>query len=83
MAIVFLHEGGHGLDPSSGNMNSSHSTENMACLIAGRAGGLRAGEHIRLQNKQPAQVLATAMNAVGVPTTGLGEVSGTIPELIG
>jgi hypothetical protein len=81
MAIVFLHEGGHGLDTSSGNVNSSHSTERMACLVAGRAGGLVPGRHVRLANKQPAQVLATAMNAVGVPTTGLGEVNGLIPEL--
>src|SRR5207302_388729 len=27
-AAVFLHEGGHGLDPSSGKQWSSHSTEN-------------------------------------------------------
>src|SRR5262249_33523678 len=40
-AIAFLHEGGHGFDPSSGKMNSSHSTENMACLVAGHAGGLK------------------------------------------
>ena len=31
--LVLLHEGGHGLDTSSGKVNSSHSTENMACLI--------------------------------------------------
>lgn len=83
MAIVMLHEGGHGYDPSSGNQYSSHCTENMACLIAGRAGNLKYGQHVKTSGGQPAQVLATAMNAVGVPTTGLGEVSGTLPELVG
>ena len=78
---VFLHEGGHGLDPSSGKQNSSHSSERMACLIAGRAGGLKPGRHVVATNKHPAQVLICAMNAVGVNTPALGEVSGAMPEL--
>lgn len=81
-AMVFVHEGGHGRDPSSGKTYSSHSTDNMACLIAGRAGGLSPGRHVVATDKHPAQVLATAMNAVGVPNQGLGEVEGTIPELL-
>jgi len=80
-ALVFLHEGGHGFDPSSGNMYSSHCTDNMACLIAGRAGGLLPGRHVVATGKSPANVLISAMNAVGVPTTSLGEVSGSIPAL--
>jgi hypothetical protein len=79
-AIVFLHEGGHGLDTATGKTNSSHSTENMACLIAGRAGGLKPGKHLVAAGKHPANVLITAMNAVGVPGS-LGEVSGALPEL--
>lgn len=82
-AITFLHEGGHGFDPGAGDQNSTHSTENMACLIAGGAGGLKRGHHIVAQDRHPAQVLLTAMNAVGVPATTLGEVSGALPELIG
>jgi len=82
-ALVFLNEGGHGLDPSSGKVNSAHSTENMACLIAGGAGGLKGGLHVSAPGKHPANVLITAMNAVGVPTSTLGEVSGTIPGLLG
>lgn len=81
MAIVMLHEGGHGFDPSSGKQNSSHCSERMACLIAGRAGGLKPGKHVVATNQHPAQVLLSAMNAVGVQTNTLGEVSGTIPEL--
>jgi hypothetical protein len=81
-AMVFVHEGGHGNDPSSGKVYSSHCTDNMACLIAGRAGGLNPGRHVVATDKHPAQVIATAMNAVGVPTTTFGEVQGTIPELL-
>jgi hypothetical protein len=80
-AALFLHEGGHGLDTATGKQNSSHSTENMACLIAGRAGGLKPGKHVVAKDKHPANVLITAMNAVGVPGN-LPEVSGNIPELL-
>jgi len=79
-AVVFLHEGGHGLDTATAKTNSTHSTENMACLIAGRAGGLKPGQHVVATGKHPAHVLVSAMNAVGVPGN-LGEVSGGIPAL--
>jgi hypothetical protein len=80
-AVLLLHEGGHGLDTATGKLNSTHSTENMACLIAGRAGGLKAGRHVVAKDKHPANVLITAMNAVGV-AGNLPEVSGAIPELL-
>ena len=80
-ALVFLHEGGHGYDSSSGRQYSSHSTENMACLIAGRVGGLRPGRHVVATGMHPANVLITAMRAVGYPGNSLGEVSGSIPAL--
>jgi hypothetical protein len=80
-AVVFLHEGGHGLDTATAKTNSTHSTENMACLIAGRAGGLKPGQHVVATGKHPANVLITAMNAVGVPGN-LGEVTGAIPALL-
>ena len=80
-ALVFLHEGGHGRDPSSGARYSSHSTENMACLIAGRAGGLRPGQHVVASGMHPANVLITAMKAAGYSGNSLGEVSGDIPAL--
>ena len=80
-ALVMLHEGGHGYDPGSGSENSSHSTENMICLCAGRAGGLVAGEHIPAPGLHPVNVLNTAMRAVGVEQD-LGEVTGIIPGLL-
>ncbi len=79
--LVLLHEGGHGLDTATGKAMSTHSTENMACLIAGRAGGLRPGKHVASGGKHPANVLVSAMNAAGVAATTLGEVAGGIPEL--
>lgn len=81
MAVVFLHEGGHGYSPESGVNRDPHSTENMAALVAGRAGGLRPGRHVVTTGKHPVNVLLTAMNAVGVNVNQLGEVSGVIPEL--
>jgi hypothetical protein len=81
-ALVFAFEGGHGFDPDAGMPSSSHSSENMIVLYAGRAGGLKPGKAIAATGKHPAQVMITAMNAVGVPTTKLGDVSGTISEMM-
>jgi len=72
--MVFLPEGGW----SNGD---PHSGENMAALIAGRAGGLKPGKHHKTAGKHPAQVLISAMNAAGVPTETLGEITGRLPEL--
>jgi len=80
VAALMLHEGGHGLDTATGKLNSTHSTENMACLIAGRAGGLKPGQHVAATGKHPANVIISAMKAVGLPET-LGEVNGALPAL--
>jgi hypothetical protein len=80
-ALVFLTEGGHGYDPEGDADLVSHSSENMAVLVAGRAGGLNAGVHIRTDQLHPAQCIVDAMNAVGVATDRLGEVEGGIPGL--
>ncbi len=80
-AMAFLLEGGHGWDPEGNKGDSSHSTENMACLLAGRAGGLQPGQHVVAAGKHPANVLVTAMKAVGVQTDRLGEVVGDLPQL--
>jgi hypothetical protein len=84
-AIVWLWEGGHGNDPSTGNPNSSHSTENMCCAIAGGAGGLVRGHHVVAPPglDHPANVIVSAMQAAGYAGDTLGEVSGSIPALFG
>jgi hypothetical protein len=79
-AAVLIFEGGHGFAGEFNKGDSSHSTENMCVLIAGRAGGLAAGRHVRAVNKHPANVVLSAMRAVGVRGP-LGEVADTIPGL--
>ena len=83
MAMVYALEGGHGYDPGGAKDNSSHSTENMAMMLAGRAGGLKPGQHVVAQGKHPANVMVTAMKAVGYASDTLGEVSGDISQLRG
>ena len=79
--IVYVNEGGHGDDPSSGTRNSPHSTENMAVLVAGKVGGLKAGHHIPAPGMHPANVLLTALKAVGYSENTFGEVNGEVPGL--
>ncbi len=87
-ALIFALEAGHGRDAAAtGTALNAHSTDNMIMLVAGSAGGrLKMGQHIRPAAvggvpRHPASVLITAMNAVGVGGTTLGDVSGAIPEL--
>ncbi|MBL8911624.1 MAG: DUF1552 domain-containing protein [Archangium sp.] len=80
-ASVFTFEGGHGFDPADGRQISAHSTENMAAIVAGGAGGLKRGLHLRAPGMHPANVLLTALRALGSTQTSLGEVSGEIPGL--
>ena len=83
-AMTFLIEGGFRSGTSGVPGGQSHTTENMACLVAGGAGGLRQGEHVVAPSgAHPANVLVTLMNAVGVGATALGDVQGTIPGLLG
>ena len=80
-AMVLLNEGGHGFSPGGDKELSGHSTENMACAVAGGAGGLVQGEHIPAEGYHPCNVLNTLMKAVGVDEE-MGEVEGTIPGLL-
>ena len=78
-AAIFTFEGGHGFDPADNRTISAHSTENMGMLVAGGAGGLKRGLHLKATGKHPAQVFLTALRALGSTQTSLGEVSGEIP----
>ncbi|MEL6184637.1 MAG: DUF1552 domain-containing protein [Myxococcota bacterium] len=70
MAILYLKEGGF-------NPGSSHTTDNMVALVAGRAGGrLRMGQHFQANRAHPAQVIASMMQTMGVANTGFGDISG-------
>lgn len=81
MAAVFTWEGGQGFDPADMRAVSAHSTENMAMLIAGGAGGLKGGLHIDGSGYHPANVLLTGLRAVGYQSSSLGEISGEVPGL--
>jgi hypothetical protein len=80
-AMVYCFEGGLGPDPELGAQLSSHSTENMVALVAGRAAGRSPGQHIAGRAKHPASVLLTAMHNVGVTQPQLGEIGTVIDEI--
>lgn len=88
-AALYIMEGGKGLtaDPNrsgDGGGDPNHSVDNAVAFLAGRVGGLAAGQHVNLTGKDvhPATVITTAYQALGIDPT-LGEISGTIDELFG
>lgn len=81
-AIFFMPEAGHGTQLNdAASENQTHSVEQMVLLLAGRAGGLVPGQHIRATGKHPVQGLLSGMRAVGYSGDELGEVRGHITEL--
>lgn len=83
-AVIFMPEAGHGVQLNDGvSVDQTHSVDRMVLLVGGRAGGLSPGRHIDATGAHPAQVLVSAMQAVGHTGDRLGEVSGTVPELFG
>ena len=79
-AMVLHFEGGRGYDPQDDKPASNHSTENMVAVVAGRAGGLKAGHHIVARDVHPTLVTTSALAAVGAGDE-LGEVRGRIPAM--
>jgi hypothetical protein len=81
-AVGYLMEAGGGYSYENGAAFSAHSTDNMAMMVAGGAGGLVRGHHVvaPANADHPANVLISLMHAVGVEED-LGDVSGVIPEL--
>ena len=81
--IVFTPEAGHGIQLNdASSMWQTHSVEDMVLFVAGRAGGLDPGRHIRVDD-HPATVLVSAMQAAGYQGDSLGEVTGNVPALFG
>ncbi|MCA9666047.1 MAG: DUF1552 domain-containing protein [Myxococcales bacterium] len=76
--VTMTMEGGKGGREADGGGDPNHSTDNMVMLVAGRAGGLKAGQHIVAKDKHPAHVFNTALQALGI-SKNLGEISGTVP----
>jgi hypothetical protein len=83
-AVIFMPEAGHGVQLNDNeSINQTHSVDRMVLLVGGRAGGLAPGRHIAAAGQHPGKVLLTAMQAVGHQGDTFGEVTGTIPELLG
>jgi Protein of unknown function (DUF1552) len=81
-ALMFVPEGGHGVQLNDAtSLWQTHSVEDMVMLVAGRAGGLAPGRHIKATGVHPARALISGMRAAGYTGDKLGEVTGTIPEL--
>lgn len=78
---TLMFEGGHG--PGDGKQHASHSSDNMICAVAGRAGGMKRGVHLKVNNEHPAKVLISMMKAVGYTSDTLNEVTGELPGLRG
>ncbi len=88
-AALFIMEGGKGLTPDpqrsgDGGGDPNHSVDNAVAFLAGRVGGLAAGQHVNLtgQDLHPATVITTAFQALGVEPS-LGEISGAVDALFG
>jgi hypothetical protein len=79
-AAVFMMEGGNDGRGADGGGDPNHSTDNMLVLIGGRAGGLRAGQHVVERDVHPAVAYNTALRAVGVEHQ-MGEITGVFDGL--
>jgi hypothetical protein len=82
-AVVFVFEGGYGYDPEAGQDESTHSSENMVAMVAGRVGGLVPGRHISAPGTHVSSVTLSAMQATGAPVDALGDVTDPVPQLFG
>jgi Protein of unknown function (DUF1552) len=82
MAACFVFEGGQGFVAEDNSPKGAHSTENMAALVSGGLGNLKRGIHLKAPNAHPAQVILTAMRALG-HTGNLGEMTSEIAGLRG
>ena len=80
-AIILASEGGGGRNSETGKGNSPHCGDNMCTLIAGKAGGLKGGVHVRTNKAHPTKVMISGMKAAGMTQNDLNQVSGVIPEL--
>ena len=80
-AVVLCFDGGHGTS-DIGGAHSTHSSDNMVVLAAGKSGGLRTDKgHIPSGGKHPGQVTLAALRSLGV-TRSLGDLRVPLPELM-
>lgn len=80
--ILLLSEGGWGRSSADANSMVAHSGDNMGILLAGKAGGLKVGTHIRANKEHPCEVILTAMKAAGYTGTSWNKISRTFSGLL-
>jgi len=76
-ASIFHFEGGNGGRAADGGGSLNHSTDNMTALLAGKAGGLKSGQHLVAQDVHPVAVFNTALKAMGIDER-IGEIQETL-----
>lgn len=79
-AAIFVMEGGKAGRAADGGRDPNHSTDNMCMLVAGRAGGLRPGQHVVARDRHPAAVFNTALRALGI-SRQMGDIADHVPQL--
>jgi len=62
--------------------SNAHNSSDMTAFVAGVPSKLKMGQHIASGGAHPARLLLTGMQAIGMTTTSLGEVSGTFSGLV-
>lgn len=62
--------------------NNSHNCQDMSVLIGGIPSKLKMGQSIASNGAHPAQLMVSAMQAVGLSATKLGEVSGAFSPIL-
>ncbi|MDF2692042.1 MAG: hypothetical protein K0S65_425 [Labilithrix sp.] len=60
----------------------SHNSSDMTAFIAGMPSRLRMGQHIASGGAHPARLMISAMQAMGMTTSTLGEVSGAFAPVL-
>jgi hypothetical protein len=80
-AAVYIMEGGNAGRAADGGGDRNHSTDNMVCCLAGRAGGITPKGHIKKQDAHPMKLFNTAFNALNVDEPEESEVKGHFTDL--
>lgn len=66
----------------NGEGTSAHNRSIMHVLIAGCKNEIKLGQHIAGANEHTARVWVSALNALGMNSTRLGEVSGLMSSIL-
>ena len=62
--------------------NNSHNTIDMTAFVAGVPSKLKMGQHIASGGAHPARLMVSALQAVGIDTNALGEISGAFAPVL-